>query len=391
MSNKRTIQEINEKIKNGSAVVMTAEEVIELVNDKGIEEAFKQIDVVTTATFGPMCSSGAFLNFGHSDPPIRMEEIQLNGVSASGGLAAVDTYIGASSENPDSDGLYGGAHVICDLVGGKSVVLEAKAKGTDCYPQKSVKREIRLSDLNEAFLFNPRNGYQNYSAAINQSSQPIDTYMGTLLPFGKNINYSTSGELSPLLNDPYLKTIGIGTRIFIGGAQGYIAWNGTQFKTDVERFENGIPKNPAATLSVVGDLKNMSTEYLSPVAFKNYGVSMNVGIGIPIPIIDEEILRHCSISNSEIYTNIVDYSVQKLSKPTVKTVSYAHLRTGKIEIDGKEIKTAPLSSLSKARKIANQLKKLIHNGEFLISEPVEYFKMDSSTKAMVKGDDDNDY
>jgi hypothetical protein len=32
-----------------------------------------------------MCSSGAFLNFGHSDPPIKMGEITLNDVPASGG------------------------------------------------------------------------------------------------------------------------------------------------------------------------------------------------------------------------------------------------------------------------------------------------------------------
>lgn len=73
MANQRSIQEINEKIKRGVAIVMTAEEVIDLVSDNGIENAFNQVDVVTTATFGPMCSSGAFLNFGHSDPPIRLE------------------------------------------------------------------------------------------------------------------------------------------------------------------------------------------------------------------------------------------------------------------------------------------------------------------------------
>ena len=37
---------------------MTAEEVIGLVERDGIDKATKEVDVVTTGTFGAMCSSG---------------------------------------------------------------------------------------------------------------------------------------------------------------------------------------------------------------------------------------------------------------------------------------------------------------------------------------------
>ncbi len=388
MTRSRTVEAINEKIKQGNVVVMTAEEVIQLLREEGPEAAFEKVDVVTTATFGPMCSTGAFLNFGHSDPPIRLEEITLNDVPASGGLAAVDTYIGATDVSRTRPEDYGGAHVICDLIEGKKVTLKGSGKGTDCYPRTQVTREVALEDLNEAFMFNPRNSYQNYAAAINLSDRPIHTYMGTLLPKGTHVNYATTGQLSPLFNDPYLKTIGIGTRIFLGGAQGYIAFQGTQFKTDVPRYENGIPKTPAATLSVIGQLREMDTEYISPVVFKGYGVSMNVGIGIPIPVLSPEVLAFCGISDDEIKTNIIDYSVPKRSKPVVATVSYAELRSGGVTIDGKKVKTAPLSSLRKARKIAQVLKDQIRNGEFFLTEPVAHFSLDSRVKTMVKGDDE---
>ena len=59
---------------------MTAEQVLGLIESKGIEKATKEVDVVTTGTFGAMCSSGAFLNFGHSEPPIKMQHVSLNGV-----------------------------------------------------------------------------------------------------------------------------------------------------------------------------------------------------------------------------------------------------------------------------------------------------------------------
>ena len=123
----KTYKEINEKIKAGKAVVVTAEEIIDIVRDNGPEEAARNVDVVTTGTFAPMCSSGAFINFGHTKPGIKASKVWLNNVPAYGGVAAVDTYIGAT-EPCEDDPLnkvwpgefnYGGGHVIEDLVAGK--------------------------------------------------------------------------------------------------------------------------------------------------------------------------------------------------------------------------------------------------------------------------------
>ena len=126
----KTYEQINEKIRSGKAVVYTAEEVIDLVRSKGAEKAAEEVDVVTTGTFGAMCSSGAFVNFGHSSPPIRMTDIRLNDVPVDGGLAAVDTYIGATALTTNSKGGYGGAHVIEDLIAGKKIHLFATSGGS---------------------------------------------------------------------------------------------------------------------------------------------------------------------------------------------------------------------------------------------------------------------
>lgn len=376
MATVKTYAEINERIAKGEAVVVTAEEIIDIIREKGIEQATKEVDIVTTATFGPMCSSGAFLNFGHSDPAIRMEKIKLNQVDAYGGLAAVDTYIGATQESEDRGWEYGGAHVICDLIDGKDVLLTATGKGTDCYPRREISTYINKNTINEAYLYNPRNCYQNYAAAINTSSKRLFTYMGVLNPNSSVVTYSTAGELSPLLNDPLYRTIGIGTRIFIGGTIGYVSWRGTQFKSGIGRDSNDLPKVPAGTLALIGDLKHMSTEYIQPAVFEKYGTSLFVGVGIPIPILDEEVMRHVAISNEQIMTSIFDYSVAEGPKPIVKEVSYAQLRSGKVTINGKEVKTASLSSLKKAREIAQELKQWIQKGEFFLSEPVELFPTD---------------
>ncbi|RKY00089.1 hypothetical protein DRP77_12090, partial [Candidatus Poribacteria bacterium] len=142
----KTIKEINEKIRKGQAVVVTAEEIIEIVEEKGLKKAAEEVDVVTTGTFGPMCSSGAFLNLGHPKPRIKFGggKVYINNVPAYAGLAAVDIYIGATAlpeEDPRNsprpgEFKYGGGHVIQDLVAGKDLLLVATAYGTDCYPRK---------------------------------------------------------------------------------------------------------------------------------------------------------------------------------------------------------------------------------------------------------------
>ncbi|NMD06126.1 MAG: hypothetical protein GYA72_09855 [Deltaproteobacteria bacterium] len=375
----KTIKEINEKIKSGKAVVVTAEEMIDIVERNGEIEAARKIDVVTTGTFSPMCSSGAFLNFGHTSPRIRASKVWLNDVPAYGGIAAVDCYLGAT-EVVEGDPLnsvypgefnYGGGHVIEDLVSGNIVKLRAEGYGTDCYPARKHERNITIHDLKDAILFNPRNAYQNYNCAVNLSDTTIYTYMGMLRPRMANASYATSGQLSPLFNDPYYRTIGVGTRIFLGGAQGFVAWPGTQHNPDVPRTAGGVPKQGAGTIAVVGNLKEMTPEWLAGASILGYGVSLFVGIGIPIPILDEEMARYTAVKNEDIYTQIYDHSMDypKGQAKPIAEANYQELRSGTIIIEGKKVITAPLSSYYKARQIANLLKEWIESGKFLLGEP----------------------
>jgi len=378
----KTIEEINEKIQQGKAVVVTAEEVIALVKQKGAKKAAQEVDVVTTGTFGPMCSSGAYINIGHSKPRIKLGggRVYLNDVPAYAAFAAIDIYMGANAL-PDDDPRnriypgefnYGGGHVIEELVAGKDIRLEATAYGTDCYPRKRLKTWINIRDLNEAVLFNLRNACQNYNVAVNLSDRTVYTYMGILKPNLGNANYCSAGQLSPLLNDPYYKTIGIGTRIFLGGGIGFITWQGTQHNPNVPRSENGVPKGSAGTLAVIGDLKQMSPRWLVGTSMLGYGCNITVGVGIPIPILSEEILRYTSVSDDDILAPVVDYSkaYPQLESDILAEVSYAQLKSGRITIQGKEVPTASLSSYPRAVEIATTLKEWILNGKFWLTQPV---------------------
>jgi len=377
----KSIDEINARIRSGEAVVVTAEEMISIVKDKGPVEAAKKIDVVTTGTFSPMCSSGAFINFGHANPTFKAAKVSLNKVPAYGGLAAVDIYIGATEPTEDDplnkvypgEFRYGGGHVIEDLVAGREVMLEGSGYGTDCYPNRSLVKSFTLADLPYALLCNPRNCYQNYNCAINLSEKTIYTYMGTLKAKGRNATYCSAGQLSPLMNDPYYRTIGLGTRIFLGGGVGYVTWHGTQHNPAAPRGENGVPVRPAGTLMLQGDLKQMSPRWLKGISMQGYGCTLAVGVGVPIPILNEEIAAFTGVSDEEIFTQVVDYS-HDYSHGIARNygqVSYAELKSGQIEVNGNPVQTAPLSSLVRAREIAETLKKWIDDEGFELGKPVK--------------------
>ncbi|MBS7605434.1 homocysteine biosynthesis protein [Candidatus Bathyarchaeota archaeon] len=351
---------------------------IKLVESSGLEVAAKEVDVVTTGTFGAMCSSGVFLNFGHSDPPIRMTKCWLNDVPVYKGLAAVDGYLGATAMSETRGFDYGGGHVIEDLVSGKEVVLRAESYGTDCYPRKYIETTITLEDINQAILVNPRNCYQRYDAATNSSDRVLYTYMGTLLPNYGNITFSGAGQLNPLCKDPNYETIGIGTRIFLGGGIGYIIGEGTQHS----------PGAGYGTLMVKGDLKQMNSRYLRGASFHRYGTTLYVGVGLPIPIINMRVARTVALRDDEIFVNIRDYAVPSRPdlRPVVKRVSYAELRSGKVYLGDKSVPSSSLSSYKIAREIAETLKKWIQEGIFLLTEPLEPLPREREFKPLkVKG------
>jgi len=378
----KTIEEINAKIRSGKVVVFTAEEIIEVVREKGIKQAAREVDVVTTGTFSPMCSSGAFFNIKQQKLKMKFGGgfATLNGVPAYAGLAAADIYVGATAI-PDGDPRngngrpgkfrYGGAHVIEDLVAGKKVLLKSGAYGTDCYPLKAREQTIGLEDMNDAFLFNPRNCYQNYNVAVNLSDKPIYTYMGKLKPKLGNAYYCSAGQLSPLLNDPYFRTIGIGTRVFFCGAEGYVAWPGTQHNPTAPRLENGTPQTPAGTIALIGDMRQMSGEWLRAVSFTGYGVTLSVAVGVPIPIIDEDMLRSVSVTDDQLKAPVVDYSeYYPLGQGEAKLgeVTYQALKSGSIRIKDQKVPTGSFSSYALARKVAHHLKQVIEDGDFLLTQ-----------------------
>ncbi|MBD2772438.1 homocysteine biosynthesis protein [Iningainema tapete] len=370
----RTIAEINDKITSNRALVLTAEELKARVAENGVTKTAKEVDVVTTGTFEPMESSGAIINLGHTDPPIKIRRCWLDGVPTYSGFGAVDLYLGASCPVEEVDGEEvrerGGGHVIEDLIAGKPIQVRAQGQVTDCYPRASFETTITRETINQFYLFNPRNLYQNFIVGVNGGDRPLFTYLGPLQPRLGNAVYSNPGAISPLLNDPDLQLIGIGTRIFLGGGIGYIAWEGTQHFPLQKRLPNRTPIGPAATLALIGDAKQMDARWVRGCYFKSYGPSLMLGVGVPLPVLNEEVVAKCAVTDKDLVAPIVDFSIPRRVRPTFGLVSYAQLKSGRITIEDKTVRVAPLASMFLSKQVAQELKQWIESGKFTLTEPV---------------------
>ncbi|NJK59836.1 MAG: hypothetical protein HC918_05705 [Oscillatoriales cyanobacterium SM2_1_8] len=373
MIDPRTIAGINAQLTAGTAQVRTASEYKTLVQSQGLAYAAANTHVVTAGTFEPMESCGAFLNLGHTDPPIRLQECRIHGVPVNTGLGAVDVYIGATHEAPATDPEsipVTGAQVIADLIAGQSLPLVATGRPNDLYPRPDWETTIAKDTVNQFYLWHPRGIYQNFIVGVNSSEQVLHTYLGPLLPRLGNAVYGNPGAIAPLWNDPQLRTIGIGTRIFMGGGVGYIAWEGTQHFPLQKRLPNDTPIGPAATLALIGDAKTMTPEWVHPCYFRQYGPALSVGIAVPIPLLDGDLATRAAVADREIVAPIVDFSIPRRVRPSFGTATYAQLRSGKLEIQGKTVRTAPLASPHRAEQAAQTLKQWLLAGTFALTEPV---------------------
>lgn len=375
----RTIAQINQKIADRQVTVWTVEELKQKVKKIGIKKAYQSVDVICTGTFEPMESSGAILNLGHTDPPIKIRQCWLDGVPAYAGLGAVDLYLGATAlvDKEESENTLnsiqpekGGGHVIEKLIAGESVNIKALGHVTDCYPRATWDANININSINQFYLYNPRNLYQNFIVGVNSGDRTLYTYLGPLLPRLGNAVYSSLGAISPLLNDPDLETIGIGSKIFLGGAQGFVVGEGTQHFPLQKRLDNRTPIGPASTLTLTADAKQMDRQWVRGCYFKNYGPSLMLGVGVPIPVLNEKVIEHCAVEDKDIVAPVVDFSIPRRVRPSFGLVNYAQLKRGKIKIEGQTVRVAPIVSIYLSRQVTQTLKQWILDGEFTLTEPV---------------------
>lgn len=376
----RTYEKINDKIKTGNVQVLTAFEAKAYIKEKGIKSFFENVDIVICSSFEMHTNALLCLSFGQTDPLIYFSCAYINNVSAypTGPVDLVLPMITPSLDNPE----YSGAHVLEELVSGKDLHFKAQGKNLEVFQNKEFETWFNLKNLNVCRLFVNQAINQNSILATNSGDKDINSNMGTLLANLENSTFNSSSYLNPLVNDPFCKTIGIGTKISVAGANGFITGFGSNHNPKQKRNEYGIPIGGGITLSCVSDVEGMNPRWVRGGYLKSFGPVLYLGIAVPIPVLNIEIAEYLSITDDKIHTTIVDYSIPRRTKPTFGQCTYSELRTSTVVINNKPTLAAPLVSMAWSIEVANALKNNILAKSFYLAEPIKSVNMDVMSKKL---------
>jgi putative methanogenesis marker 16 metalloprotein len=414
MERRRTVAEINDKVERGEAVVMTAVELCNRVRD-GEDVEFEDVDVITSATCGVMSGTFAVLSFqvAERDEFERASEVFLNGVPAFTGpcpnerLGIVDVMVYGTSRR---DNRYGGGHLFRDLVSHEEI--EVVVETVD---GRRIETTTTLKEIPFAKLCSTRNVFKNYYAFVNAQENEVTSIfsVGKFEGACKELTFSGCGELNPLEKDPVMDVIGIGTKILMNGAVGFVIGEGTR----------SSPEKP--NLMGIADMHGMLPQYLG--GFRtSAGPETWTSWAVPIPVLNEHVLENAKKLDEEIKLGVHDvHNRRPLGEITYADVwrdfSVRHDRSDCIECEecqvaslcptdavdaqakemnedlccncgacvhlckggafscnlgivtllGKEIPvTLRQSDRKRASKLAEMLKKKILDGAFMLSEPV---------------------
>ena len=272
--------DILKKVMQGVAVVITAEEVAELV-ESGESSRLSEVDVVTTATRAVMSGTYAVLSFPVAKPAsfLRARRVWINGIAAQVGpcpnenLGVLDLIVLGTAHSQDRQN-YGGGHLFRDLVERKKVHVDVE---TD--DGRRLQAEIGLDEMPYARLFASRHAFKNYSAFVNAGAEPVGTIFHSrgFAPHCREATFSGCGQINPLKNDPLLESIGMGTRILMNGAEGFVMGTGT--RSSKER----------PNLSGFADMHKMVPELMGGFV-TSAGPECICSWAVPIPVISKTIL-----------------------------------------------------------------------------------------------------
>lgn len=296
----KEFSEILERIERSEAVVLTAEEVSRLVEDED-RSSLEEVDVVTTATRAVMSGTYAILSFPVAEPGSfqRARNVWLNGISAQVGpcpnenLGLLDLIVfgtACSRDRPD----YGGGHLFRDLVEGKTIQVEVQTDEGGL-----LQAEVGLEDMPHARMFGSRHAFKNYSAFVNPGSRSVRTIFHArgFEPHCQGATFSGCGQINPLKCDPLLETIGIGTRILLNGAEGYVLGTGTRSSRD------------KPNLSDFADMHHMTAEYMGGFV-TGLGPECICSLAVPIPVTSPTILEEIARRDREIALPVNDINTR---------------------------------------------------------------------------------
>ncbi len=296
----KSFPEIIRRLDKGTAVVMTSQEVCDLVRSCESDK-LKEVDVVTTATRAVMSGTYAVLSFPVACPGSfsRARNVWINGVTALVGpcpnekLGVLDLVVFGTARSRDRPN-YGGGHLFRDLVERKPAIVEVM---TD--EGRTHQTEVGLDEMPHARLYGSRHAFKNYSAFVNPGDKPVSTifHAREFEPHCRGATFSGCGQINPVKNDPLLEAIGVGTRILMNGAEGFVTGQGTR----------SCPERP--NLSGFADMHLMKPDYMGGF-ITSAGPECIVSWAVPIPVTTDSIQKEMTRLDRRIPLPVMDVNTR---------------------------------------------------------------------------------
>lgn len=354
----------------GELRVLPTQEFRRLVAEVGLAEAYGATDVVVAANAEFCDQASLHLSLGPADPPIRLRDVELAGVSALAAGSASDLVlpIGSLPAEPPRPG---GAQVLADLLAQRTVDLSASGAGTPLQPRRDLHAEITLDRIGSGRLLLQRGIVENGLVAVSSAEGVLHSPYGPLLgPFVNGL-YTAAGADSIGLAMPGLSLLGPGSPVLVAGAIGWVVGCGTAHQPRPRRLASGHARTPGAVAALCADLHDLQPQWLRACQFEGHGASLLVAVAAPIPLINGLVARQAATPDERLEAPVLDVSIPRRIKPGFGGVSYASLRSGRIVVDGRTLAAAPAHSPRLARSIAGELVARLVENRFPLRLPLQ--------------------
>jgi L-aspartate semialdehyde sulfurtransferase len=353
---------LRQRQERGELRVRTAAAYRQLVQQQGLAQAYADTDVVVAADAGFSDQASLQLSLGPSDPPIRLRDLQLGGVTglASGGPGELVLPIGA-----------GGAQVLEALLRGEELPLAASGEATAQHPRRELHTNLNLSRIGLARLLLQRAIVENGVVACSSAAGLCTSPWGPLLGPHHSALYSCGGAGSIGLTMPGLTQLGPGSPVLVAGATGWVLGAGSGHQPGVRRQPSGHAISPGAVAAVAVDLAGLDRRWLRACSFEGHGSALLVAIAAPVQLLDASSARWAAATPEQLQAPVLDLAIPRRLKPCLGAVSYAELASGRLVVGGQQLRCAPAHSPRLAAEISAELVARLEQNRFPLQLPLQ--------------------
>lgn len=357
---RRTEAELQQRQAEGRLRVRLAVDFRRLVQELGLQEAYGQTDVVVAATAEFTSHASLHLSLGPTDPPIRLRDSQLGGVTALAAGAGMDLVLPVA-----------GARVLAEWLAGRAVDLNATGEGTALFPRRELHTSVGLGDIGSGQLLLPRAISENGLVAVSSAEGLLHTPYGPLLGPWAQALYTCSGADSIGLAMPGLALLGPGSPVLVGGAMGWVVGPGGGHQPQPKRLVGGHARTPGAVAAVCVPLDGLQGRWVRAGWMVGQGDVLMVAMAVPVPLIDGPTAAGAATSNRALEAPVLDVAIPRRLKPSFGGVSYSALRSGWIEVEGRRLPALPAHSPRLAAEIGAELVERLLAGRFPLRLPLQ--------------------